>query len=217
MHSELFHKTLQKNKVTWQADDDMLRRMYQDLKNQEVFREYLLRNEENQALDAEILIFILKNYTANMGNLQQHLEEFYANWPDDKKIAMQMAVRSIQVLASGDENGFILPISQNPEENAEYARNLLDMTIKQNDTIEPIIKTKIDKWEPHHIAVIDLIILKMAVAEFLYFPTIPVTVTINEYVELAKIYSTPQSKKFVNGVLDAIQKELVANGNMHKN
>jgi N utilization substance protein B len=88
--------------------------------------------------------------------------------------------------------------------------------VNHDEDLNAIIDPRIGKWEPHQVALIDRIILKMAVSEFLYFPSIPANVSINEYIELAKSYSTPQSKKFVNGVLDAIQKDLKKEGQIHK-
>lgn len=120
-----------------------------------------------------------------------------------------MALKTLQQMASmEDQEDFLLPISENEEDNYEYAHQLFANTVKTDKRLEDIIATKVTKWEPHQIALIDGIILKMAVCEFLNFPSIPAKVTINEYIELAKTYSTPQSKKFVNGVLDAILKEL---------
>lgn len=215
MNSEKFHKTAEKYKVVWQGEDtEVLRRIFLDLKNQDVYREYIQLSDTNPVLHQEIILFILKHYTSHLSILQQHMEDQYSNWMDDKKIALQMATKTVQNLAGPTVEGedFLLPISPNPEEIYEYAENLLKLTIDNNQKLEEILAPKISKWEPHQIAMIDNIILKMAVTEFMYFPSIPSKVTINEYIELAKNYSTPQSKKFINGVLDAIQKDFIKDG-----
>jgi N utilization substance protein B len=217
MQSDIFHKALSKNAVQWQGDSDILRRIFLDLKNQEAYKDFIQMGAQNPVLEQEVLIFIIKHYTANLSSFQQHLEEQFYNWLDDKKIAIQMAVKTIQQIASGEtQDNFLLPISDNEEDIYEYAHQLMKLTIKENKKLEEIISSKISKWEPHQIALIDGIILKMAVCEFLHFPSIPPKVTINEYIELAKNYSTPQSKKFVNGVLDAILKELGKESTFHK-
>jgi N utilization substance protein B len=146
----------------------------------------------------------------------QHIEETYMNWHDDRKIVMQMLSKSIQTIAADENDNFLSPLSLNDAENYEFAHELLIKSIENSGRLEEIINPRIGKWEPHQIALIDKIILKMAVCEFLYFPSIPANVSINEYIELAKAYSTPQSKKFVNGVLDAIQKELKKEGQILK-
>ncbi|RYD81754.1 MAG: transcription antitermination factor NusB [Sphingobacteriales bacterium] len=209
MNNDAFHKTAKKHAIHWQGDNDILRRIFLDLKNQEAYKDFIQMGVQNPVLNQEVLMFVIKHYTANLSSLQQHLEEQFYNWLDDKKIAVQMALKTLQQMASmEDQEDFLLPISENEEDNYEYAHQLFANTVKTDKRLEDIIATKVTKWEPHQIALIDGIILKMAVCEFLNFPSIPAKVTINEYIELAKTYSTPQSKKFVNGVLDAILKEL---------
>ncbi|MGZ5244776.1 MAG: transcription antitermination factor NusB [Bacteroidia bacterium] len=209
MKDEAFHKATKKHAIHWQGDNDILRRIFLDLKNQEAYKDFVQMGAQNPVLSQEVLLFVIKHYTSNSSSLQQHLEEHFYNWLDDRKIALQMAIKTIQQIANTPENeSFLLPLSDNEEDNFEYAHQLLKLTIKEDKKIEEIISTKVTKWEPHQIALIDGIILKMAVCEFLHFPSIPAKVTINEYIELAKNYSTPQSKKFVNGVLDAILKDL---------
>ena len=217
MNSESFHKTAEKQKVVWSSDHDLLRRIFLDLKSQEAYKDYMNGTGGTGVADQEILIFILKHYTSNNPVLEQHLEEQYFNWSDDKKIALQMAQKTVQLLAVESPEDFLLPVGQNPDELYEYANSLFRTTIKENDNLQQIIVSHMPKWEPNQVAMVDLIILKMGVCEFLHFLSIPSTVTINEYIELAKIYSTPQSKKFINGVLDAIQKDLRKEGTLVKN
>src|SRR5919107_1695400 len=98
----------------------------------------------------------------------------------------------------------------------EYARDLLETVLKKKDVTLELIKPKLDNWDPERIATLDMIIMQMGVCEFLFFETIPPKVTINEYIDLAKEYSTPQSGHFVNGILDNIHKELVSQNKIHK-
>ncbi len=217
MNSEELHKTAEKLKVVFKADRDLLRKIFLDLKNQDAYRDFMNSSGGINVAEQEVILFILKNYSGNSPIFEQHLEEEYFNWNDDKKIAVQMAQKTVQLLAAGKEQEILLPVGQNPDELYDYARQLLNKTIQENDKLQGIITPKIPKWEPNQVALIDLIILKMGVCEFLHFMSIPATVTINEYIELAKIYSTPQSKKFVNGVLDAIRKDLQKEGVLPKN
>ncbi len=213
MASETLEKAKQKYSVQWQGDDDILRRIFLDLKNQDVYTEYLQFSDQNRMLEQEVLLFILKHYPANFSILQQHIEEHFYNWHDDRKIALQMASKTIQVMASKPEDEtYVQPVSQNEEETIDFGNELIRATVTNEEKITGMIAQKITKWEPHQIAMVDSIILKMAVSEFLHFPGIPAKVSINEYIELAKNYSTPQSKKFVNGVLDAILQDLRKQG-----
>ena len=101
-------------------------------------------------------------------------------------------------------------------EKKEFAINLLKAVHEKSEHLQTLIIPKLKNWDPERIALLDMILMKMGVAEFLYFETIPPKVTINEYIDLAKEYSTPQSGQFVNGILDNIHKELVSEGKMQK-
>ena len=101
-------------------------------------------------------------------------------------------------------------------EKNEYARDLLNTTIEKEQFCTELIQPKLINWDAERVALIDMLLLRMGVSELLYFPTIPTKVTINEYIELAKLYSTPQSGQFVNGVLDNILKDLTRDNKIHK-
>jgi N utilization substance protein B len=102
------------------------------------------------------------------------------------------------------------------EEKWNFAKTLLQTVQEKAELLENFVIPKLKNWDPERIALLDMILMKMGVAEFLYFETIPPKVTINEYIDLAKEYSTSQSGQFVNGILDNIHKELVQQGKMHK-
>ncbi len=212
-NSPEFEKALKDNHVHWNGDTDILRKIFLDLKNQEIYKDYLMTPEENPGVNYELLTFILRHYTTNFPVVQQHLEEEYYNWLDDRKIAKQMAGKTLQAIAlASEEKISLMPQSHREDENYIFAQELVKKTIAEDESLEKIIRAKTEHWEQHQVAMIDMIIIKMAVCEFIYFPTIPPKVSINEYIELAKTYSTPQSKKFVNGVLDAILKDLNKEG-----
>jgi len=212
-NSQEFEKALKDNKISWNGDSDILRKIFLDLKNQEAYKDYLIAPEDNAGVNYELLTFILRHYTTNFPVVQQHLEEEYYNWLDDRKIAKQMAGKTLQTIAlASEEKISLMPQSHREDENYIFAQELIKKTIAEDESLEKIIRAKTEHWEQHQVAMIDMIIIKMAVCEFIYFPTIPPKVSINEYIELAKTYSTPQSKKFVNGVLDAILKDLNKEG-----
>ena len=208
-----FEKALKDNHVSWNGDADILRKIFLDLKNQDPYKDYIMTPEETPGVNYELLTFILRHYTTNFPVVQQHLEEEYYNWLDDRKIAKQMASKTLQAIALAPEEKIsLMPQSHREDENYIFAQELVKKTIAEDESLEKIIRAKTEHWEQHQVAMIDMIIIKMAVCEFIYFPTIPPKVSINEYIELAKTYSTPQSKKFVNGVLDAILKDLNKEG-----
>lgn len=218
MHSEMLAEEFGKYHVSWKGDDALLRRVFLDLKSQEIYKEFTQFGDTNPVLNQEILIFILRHYAQNMPSMQSHLEEEFVNWPDDKKIVIQMAGRTIQNLAaSANDKEALQPLSINSEDIFEFAHELLKFTLKDSQKIDDVLAPRLSGFDKHQIAKIDMIILRMATAEFLHFPAIPGKVTINEYIELSKNYSTPQSKKFVNGVLDTVLKTLKNSGEIIKN
>jgi N utilization substance protein B len=142
--------------------------------------------------------------------LVSFLEEKFPNWDDDAEM-MQTLIMGILAKPSGiDFQEIISP------EKWLFAKDLLRTTLDKKDVTMEYIKPKLKNWDAERIALLDMILMKMGVSEFLYFETIPPKVTINEYIDLAKEYSTPQSGQFVNGILDNIHKELVTEGKMQK-
>ena len=218
INSEEFEKALKDNHVVWGGENDILRKIFLDLKNQEIYKDYINQTEDSAGSNYELMAFIIRHYTTNFPVLQQHLEEEYYNWLDDKKIAKQMVSKTLQSIAFAPlEKTPLMPQGHKDDENYIFAQELIKKTIAEDEKIENIIRAKTEQWESHQVAMLDMIIIKMAVCEFINFPTIPPKVSINEYIELAKTYSTPQSKKFVNGVLDAILKDLNKEGKLIKN
>lgn len=203
--------------VAWQGDNDLLRKVFYDLKNTDYYQDYIHSDEEQVYEDAEMLKHILKHYTEQFSLISQHMEEFHLNWHDDKKIARQMVIKTINNLANDpDQDNLLVALSTNEDDNLNFARELYTKGVEEAEHLEAKIHGKTGKFEPSQLALVDFNILKMGAAEFLYFSSIPTRVTMNEYIEIAKNYSSPQSKKFVNGVLDNMRKEMESQGEVLK-
>ncbi|MDQ3682010.1 MAG: transcription antitermination factor NusB, partial [Bacteroidota bacterium] len=134
----------------------------------------------------------------------------YNNWDDDGEMVVQLVKGYLQKPGSVDIGKFISP------DKAQFAKSLLETILEKEDYLETFILPKLKNWDAERLAALDMILMKMGVAEFLYFETIPPKVTINEYIELAKDYSTQQSGQFINGILDNIHKEMIQNGKLYK-
>lgn len=203
--------------VAWQGDNDLLRKVFYDLKNTDYYQDYIHSDEEQVYEDAEMLKHILKHYTEQFSLISQHMEEFHLNWHDDKKIARQMVIKTINNLANDpNQDNLLVALSTNEDDNLNFARELYTKGVEEAEHLEAKIHGKTGKFEPSQLALVDFNILKMGAAEFLYFSSIPTRVTMNEYIEIAKNYSSPQSKKFVNGVLDNMRKEMESQGEVLK-
>lgn len=217
INSRTLASKLDWKQVAWQGDNDLLRKVFYDLKNTDYYQDYIHSDEEQVYEDAEMLKHILKHYTEQFSLISQHMEEFHLNWHDDKKIARQMVIKTINNLANDpDQDNLLVALSTNEDDNLNFARELYTKGVEEAEHLEAKIHGKTGKFEPSQLALVDFNILKMGAAEFLYFSSIPTRVTMNEYIEIAKNYSSPQSKKFVNGVLDNMRKEMESQGEVLK-
>jgi transcription antitermination protein NusB len=138
------------------------------------------------------------------------VEEKFSNWDDDAEMMNQFLIAYLNKLQAFNFQGML------SQEKWEFAKGLLQTVLDKKEVIMELIRPKLKNWDADRIATLDMILMEMGVCEFLYFETIPPKVTINEYIDLAKEYSTPQSGHFVNGILDNIHKELVKDEKMHK-
>jgi transcription antitermination protein NusB len=141
---------------------------------------------------------------------EAHIEDHFSNWDDDAEMMNQFL---IAYLNKPQAFNFQAMLSS---EKWDFAKGLLQTVLEKQEITMELIKPKLKNWDPERIATLDMILMQMGVCEFLYFETIPPKVTINEYIDLAKEYSTPQSGHFVNGILDNIHKDLVKEMKMHK-
>ncbi|WKV12863.1 transcription antitermination factor NusB [Marivirga harenae] len=188
-------------------EDDMLdvQEWYRDiLKKADFYKEYVLKNEPSFEEDVETLDKITRQVILKSEAITNFMAERDLYWEENKSALKSMLKKSIKSLDEMTQHIELIELSANWEEDSEFFKNLFQETIVNNEEYEKIVSDFAKNWATDRIAVVDMIILKMAVAEMLNFPSIPVKVTINEYIELSKNYSTQKSKQFVNGLLDKI-------------
>lgn len=191
-------------------DTDLLKKLYNELTESEEYHEYIDEASREKKSEKKILEFIFTQLMLPNENFISHVEEHFINWDDD---AEMMHTLVLNYLAKPGQYSFNDILSA---EKREFAKTLLDTVIEKAPVTLELIKPKLKNWDAERIAALDLIILQMGVCEFLFFDTIPTKVTINEYIDLAKAYSTVQSGQFVNGLLDNIHKELMAENMIQK-
>ncbi len=192
------------------SNNDLIRKIYLQLTETSEYRFYISRGFRDRAEEKSILEFILNDLMLASEIFVSHVEENFANWDDDGELVIQLLIAFMQKPSGVDFNQLLSP------DKDEFARSLLQTVLEKGEYLQSLITPKLKNWDPERIALLDMIIMKMGVAEFLYFETIPPKVTINEYIDLAKEYSTQQSGQFVNGILDNIHKELVQQGKLQK-
>jgi N utilization substance protein B len=205
-----FKTYVQKDKPALLLDKELVKKIYHELTETSQYKTYIAKGQRDRKDEKEILEFILGELLLPKEIFLAHIEEIFSNWDDDAEMVIQLLVNYLQ--KPGGYN-FKEMIS---EEKWNFAKGLLQTVQEKAEHLESFIVPKLKNWDPERIALLDMILMKMGVAEFLYFETIPPKVTINEYIDLAKEYSTSQSGQFVNGILDNIHKELVQQGKMHK-
>lgn len=192
------------------CDNELVKRIYHEMQEKPEYKNYIARPSREKAEEKKIIEFVLNDLLLSNELFLAHIEENFSNWNDDGEMMVQLLVAYMQKHSSIN---FKQLLSADKE---QFAKDLLKTVLEKGEHLQSMIIPKLKNWDPERIALLDMILMKMGVAEFLYFETIPPKVTINEYIDLAKEYSTSQSGQFVNGILDNIHKELVQQGKMHK-
>lgn len=205
-----YQQEINRLKPEQRIDKDLVKKIYSQLAATEEYKKYITANERAGKEEKNIVEFILDELLLPNEIFISHIEEFFMNWDDDADMVIQLLQSLLQKPGSGN---FKEVISQ---DKWIFAKTLLTTVFEKQEHLESFIVPKLKNWDAERIAALDMIIMKMGVAEFLYFETIPPKVTINEYIDIAKEYSTQQSGQFVNGILDNIHKELVLQGKLHK-
>jgi N utilization substance protein B len=191
-------------------DKDLLKKIYEELTHTDKYKEYISQQSRDKAREKEIIKLIFTQLMLPNEAFVAHLEELFNNWDDDADMMDQLMQNYIQKPGSYNLQEMLSP------EKWQFARSLLTTTLEKKEYCAELIKPKLKNWDAERIAQLDMVLMRMGVCELLYFETIPTKVTINEYIDLAKDYSTPQSGQFVNGILDNIHKEMMEAGKIQK-
>jgi N utilization substance protein B len=205
-----FKSTVAELKLQHILDNELLKKTYQQLVTTPEYQEYVELEARDKKTEKKILELIFNQLMLPNENFISHVEEHFINWDDDAEM-MQALV--LNYLGKPGVQSFHDILSK---EKWDFAKSLLTTVLDKTEQTLELIKPKLNNWDADRIAALDLILLQMGVCEFLFFETIPTKVTINEYIDLAKAYSTPQSGQFVNGLLDNIHKELSAENKIEK-
>ncbi len=197
-------------KAEFLIDKELLKKTYRNLTETEEYKEYIELQAREKKSERKILEFIFTDLLLPNEDFINHIENIFINWDDDAEMMHSLVLAYLNRPAQQNLQEFL------SLEKRGFAKDLMNAVLDKDEQTLVLIKPKLKNWEADRIASLDLILLKMGVCEFLYFETIPTKVTINEYIDLAKAYSTPQSGQFVNGLLDGINKELEAENKLDK-
>ncbi len=193
-------------------DEDTIRKYYKSFAKSRKYKQYVYNGSKVDE-DREILLALYKHLVKEE-LFDESMEDHFASWEDDKSLIVGAMKKTIKALPETPE--MYRTFRPDYEAGVEFGESLLEIVVKEDGQLESLIGPALENWEVDRVANIDMILLKMAICEFLNFPTIPTKVTLNEYVELAKLYSTDKSKDFINGILDKLLKELEDGGKVKK-
>ncbi len=202
-------------KIIWGNDLDVVRKLLAHIQQQKYYLEYIELPETTLKEDRDFVIKMIKKDLMHFELLHHFYEEKCIYWLDDWELINKMMIKTL--LAMDEENASLVLMDLfKEEEDRDFARELFRRTIVSESEMDGIIAARTQNWDIDRIALMDIIIMKMAITEILKFPRIPVKVSLNEYIELSKMYSTPKSKVFINGILDKLVEEFVLENKVNK-
>lgn len=199
----------------WSLNDDYILILLAELKESGLYKKYMSNRKNNFEEDRQFVADMFEMIAAN-DKLYDYLEDYKLTWVDDIPLVNTQIIRQLKAIKSANDDSFRVPRLYKDTEDKEFVSQLFRKTILNEAELSKEYIDKTPNWDTERIAEIDTIILKMAICEFLKFPSIPVKVTINEYLEIAKEYSTPKSSIFINGILDNLVKEFEASKKLLK-
>ncbi len=200
----------------WYLNDEYVKIIHKAIVTSDIYKEYMLSGDDSYSDDRKLVIQLFKEIIAPNEKIYDYFEDDKLTWVDDFPIVNTFLVKRLKKAKPDSGDRFFLPTLLKDQQDMDFANDLLTKTLLNDAKWEKEIEGKTPNWDNDRIAEIDSIILKMAICELLNFPSIPEKVTLNEYLEIAKEYSTPKSSIFINGVLDKLAKEYKTDGRLQK-
>lgn len=215
--SERLRLDAEKRKLSWVGHHEVFTRLYRDAQNNEAYQAYMNEGAQGFKRDQAFVVQFFTDLIANNETLQEVFETRSIAWMEDLDLAAGLVKRTLEQMRATDSSDvFLNEISRDPKEDHEFVSTLFRKTVQFAEEHEKAISEKSSNWESDRIALSDMILMQMALTEVRIFDQIPVKVTMNEYIEIAKAYSTPKSKNFINGVLDKLFIEMRGDGRIRK-
>lgn len=203
-------------KKSWDNDKDYIKSLYNKIVTSDIYKEYMSAEESSYMADREVWRKIYKNIIMKDEEIDNVLEEQSLYWNDDKEVVDTFVLKTIKRFEEKNGADQELMPEYKDEEDREFAIRLFRRAILNDEDYRSLINQNVKNWEFSRLAYMDVIIMQIALAEILSFPAIPVSVTINEFVEIAKYYSTAKSGGYINGIIDSIVKKLRADNKLLK-
>ena len=214
--NRMLNDFMEAQKKNWNDEPEFLKKIYTQITESQIYKDYMASPEDDYNADREVWRKLYRTLIQDNSDLDALLEEQSLYWNDDKETVDTFVLKTIKRFDEKNKaNQELLP-EYDSEEDRDYARKLFRATIMNGNEYQHYMSEASRNWDFSRLAYMDIVIMQIAIAEMLTFPSIPISVTINEYVELAKLYSTPRSAGYINGMLDAIARHLIETGRLLK-
>lgn len=214
-NSKVLEDQLRHRKISWQNNLELIRKLFRKFRKSEEYQAYLKLPQTTMDDDKDIISVLYKKFIFDDEIVESYYEELNIHWTDDIFVVNSGILKTLKGI---EENRplQLIELYKDKEEDREFALELFRKTIIHSDQYQEWIKVKAQNWEMDRIAIMDILLMKMAICEILSFPNIPVKVTLNEYIEISKTFSTPKSNAFINGILDKLVAEFKQQGKIQK-
>lgn len=206
----------EKRKVGWVGQGDLLGPLYKRIESSEQYKVYMAAPETDEARDRAVLVDLFVEHIAQFEGLHEHVESKTIHWLEDLDLACTMVKRTVENMNLSLRDMDLRDLAGADTEDREFITTLFRNTVANKDSDEKLIAERASNWEVERIALSDMLLMRMALTEVRSFDQIPVKVTLNEYIEIAKAYSTPKSKSFINGILDKLFAGMKEDGSIRK-
>ena len=208
---------LKRRKIkNWDLDFDYVKSNYKQLIQSDAFKTYSEVENPSLQQDRDLILFLFKEIIAPSDKFYDYIEDKELTWIDDLPVVNTFLSKMLNQIDPNDTSSLPFPQSTFEEEDPKFGIELLEKVISKEEELQKELEGRTPNWENDRIATLDAILIKMAIAELIYFPSIPTKVTMNEYIEISKDYSTPKSNVFINGILDKVIKDLEASNRIKK-
>lgn len=217
--SENIHlkREMNNRKIQWNNEFELVRKIYNNIKASEDYKEYMNSSDDSYVAHRDFIIQIFKEHIADFELVNHLYEEKNLHWGDDIYLVNPMVVKTIESFKEDANPDFkLMPLYKDREEDEQFVKDLFRQTALRNEETEKLIGDKTKNWEVERIAMMDVLLMKMAITEILHFSGIPVKVSLNEFIEISKMYSTPKSKIFINGILDKLVADFKRDNKLNK-
>ena len=199
---------IEKQKLSWANNPELIKELYLIIQESDFYKQYMETSGHSYTEDRKFAEKVFNNVFLVSEELYQVLEEQSIYWNDDVDFVISVIIKTLKKFTENSSTSLALMPLFKDEDDREFAKDLFRKAIINHDELQALVKSHSNNWDLERIAFMDILIMQLAITEFLYFPSIPTKVTMNEYIELSKFYSTEKSRNFINGILDKTLKDL---------